>query len=90
MCTLIDLIVTSDKNKIKSAGTFDTGIADHSLVYAILKLKKENAPPQYQWVTNMKQCNWAGFNESLRKVPWMACDIFDDPDDSLWAWNHLY
>ena len=20
----------------------------------------------------------------------MVCDIFDDPDDSLWAWNHLY
>ena len=34
--TLLNLVITSDRSKISKAGTHETGIADHRLVYAII------------------------------------------------------
>ena len=47
-------------------------------------------PPRYQKVSNVSKCDWASFNKSLEDVPWHVCDIFDDIDDSVWAWTQLY
>ena len=80
--TLIDIIITSDESKILKAGTFDTGIADHSLVYATVQLKMEKAPPKMQVVTNISKCDWKSFNVDLGAVPWTICEIFEDVDDS--------
>ena len=67
--TLIDVILTSDEKKISKDGVFDTGIADHSLVYAKVDLRMINAPPRYQKVSNTAKCNWATFNDELQLVP---------------------
>ena len=88
--TIIDLIITSNKELILNSGTFDTGIADHSLIFATLKIRKDRVPPRYQKVSNMSKCDWASFNKSLEEVPWHVCDIFDDVDGSVWAWTQLY
>ena len=88
--TILDLIITSNEDLILNSGTFDTGIADHSLIFATLKIRKDRVPPRYQNVSNTSKCDWASFTNSLEKVPWHVCDIFEDNDDSVWAWNQLY
>ena len=44
--TLLDLVITSDRNKISKGGTHETGIVHHRLVCAIIKLTKTRTPPK--------------------------------------------
>ena len=44
--TLIDLILTSNVNKISESGVIHTGTSDHSLIYAIRKGRKIRAQPK--------------------------------------------
>ena len=43
--TIIDLIITSDTSKVLKSGVFDYSIADHKLIYAVLKLRRSKLPP---------------------------------------------
>ena len=43
--TLIDVSLTSDKSKVAKAGICDTGIADHRLNYAVLRLQRKRVSP---------------------------------------------
>ena len=52
--TIIDLIITSDKSKIKSQGCYDTGISDHHIVHAILHLYRKRSWPKLIEVKNYK------------------------------------
>lgn len=43
--TLIDLSIITYRTKVVKAGVFDTCIADHRLIYRVLKLSKTRVPP---------------------------------------------
>eukprot|EP00112_Aurelia_sp_Birch-Aquarium-sp1_P014347 Seg309.5 transcript_id=Seg309.5/GoldUCD/mRNA.D3Y31 product="RNA-directed DNA polymerase from mobile element jockey" protein_id=Seg309.5/GoldUCD/D3Y31 len=88
--TLIDLVITNAPDKVIKSGVFNTGIADHSLVYVVLKLRRKRIPPRLKIVTNNKKCDWKGFEEQMDLVPWSVCSVFDDINDCLWAWDKLY
>ena len=45
--TLLDLLITTDVSKIMTSGTFDPGLSDHCLIYAIIRLQRKRIPPKY-------------------------------------------
>ena len=87
---LIDLSIISDRAKVVKAGVFDTCIADHRLIYTILKLSKTRVPPVIRSVIDWKNCNQDTFRQQVAFIPWYACNVFDDIDDSYWMANPLY
>ena len=51
---IIDLMITSDKSKIKSHGCYDAGISDHHIVYESLNLYRKRLWPKLIEVKNYK------------------------------------
>ena len=88
--TLPDLVIASDRSKISKAGTHETGIADHRLVHAIIKLTKTRTPPKTRTVVDWNKCDVNKFKEAIEQVPWNACSIFEDVDDNYWIMEKLY
>ena len=56
--SLIDLFISTSEEKVTKSGTYDTGIADHCLIYAVLKLRQKKVSPRIKNVSNIKNCNW--------------------------------
>ena len=88
--TLIDLSIISDRNKVVKEGVFNTYIADHRLIYTVLKLSKARVPPVIRSVVDWKNCNQDTFRQQVAFIPWYACNVFDDIDDNYWMENALY
>ena len=65
---------------------FDCSIADHKLIYAVLKLRKSKLPPINKVVRDYKHLNIQNF----KSAPWWVCTIFDDIDDIAWSWETMY
>ena len=80
--SLIDLIITSNLSKINVSGCYDTGISDHKLVYAIVKLYRKRSRPTIIQVKDYKSVDEAALEKDLSSVPWDICGVFDDPDDT--------
>ena len=64
--TLIDLVISSNRNLIKNTRTDELGISDHMLVH--------NA----RSYINFDQ---AKFSKDIAEAPWSVCEVFDDLDD---------
>ena len=88
--TLIDLSIVSNRKKVVISGVFDTGIADHRLIYTSLKLTKARVPPTIRSVIDWKNCDKEAFKEQVALAPWHACNVFEDSDDNCWMTNVLY
>ena len=88
--TLIDLIIVSHPEKITSAGVSHLGISEHSFVYVNLRMRKEKSPLMIKTVNNYRTFNQQKFRNDIESAPWSVCEIFDDIDDQVWAWQHLY
>lgn len=88
--TLIDLSVISDRPKVVRTGVFDTCIADHRLIYTVLKLSRTRVPPVIRSVIDWKNCNQDIFRQQVAVIPWHACNVFDDIDDNYCMGNALY
>ena len=80
--TLIDLSITSDRTKVVKARVFDTCIADHRLIYTVLKLSKTRVPPVIRSVIDWKNCNQDTFRQQVAFILWYGCNVFDDIDDN--------
>ena len=68
--TVIDLIITSDKSKIKSHSCYDTGISDHHIVYAILNLYRKRSWPKLIEVKNYKDLDVKSLKRDTEQAPW--------------------
>jgi hypothetical protein len=88
--TLIDLIVTWSENLIKTTGVFPLGISDHNLLYATMRLKNKRPPPKYIKTRNYARFNQEHFRCDIESAPFHMTTVFDDADDTLWAWQHLF
>ena len=88
--TLLDLVITSDRNKISKAGTHETGTADHRLVHAVIKLTKTRIPPKTRTAVDWNKCDVNKFKETIEQVPWHICSVFEDVDDNYWIMEKLY
>ena len=88
--TLIDLITTSHSENINVTGVSHLGISDHSLVYANLRMRREKKKLIRKTINNYKNFNSEQFRSNIERAPWSVCEVFNDIDDQLWAWQHLY
>eukprot|EP00794_Sanderia_malayensis_P000634 gene634-1302_t len=88
--TIIDLIICSTKYLVKDSGVAHIGVSDHSLVYVVHKIKKDIERPEIRTVKDFKKVNMAELREAIKQAPWSVCSVFEDVDDTVWAWNKLY
>ena len=88
--TLIDLCIVNEIQKVNQSGVLHLGISDHSLIYASYKVKKEKKPPIIRTVKNFQRVDNEKLNTELSLAPWSVCSVFDDIDDCVAAWEHLY
>ena len=88
--TIIDLMFTSHKSKVKLASCYAPCISDHHLVYAVVNWQRQKSSPVIKEVTDFKNLNYNKLRHDLSTVPWSVCEIFDDVDDVAWAWEYLY
>lgn len=87
--TLIDLAITADNSKILRSGTHGVGISDHDLIFVVMNLFTRKTPPRLISVRSYKNIDTIKIKQELETVPWHIIGLFDDPDDSLWCWQHL-
>ena len=85
--TIIDLIITSANQKIKSHGCYDTGITDHHIVYAVLNLYRKRSWPKLIEAKNYKDLDVESLKGDTEQAPWDICKLFDDIDDFTWCWE---
>ena len=75
-------------NTIKCTKTFELGISDHLLVYASVKNKVKRPPPKVVIARSYKRFDNEAFRKDVEEALWAVISVFDDPDDSYWAWSH--
>ena len=88
--SLIDLIVTTKVNLVGKSGVLPLGLSDHCLTYATLKLKSKRPPLKIIRTRNFKHFNDKDFKTDIERIPFHKTTVFQDKDDSLWAWVQLF
>ena len=88
--TLIDLIIVSNPDKVTNTGVSHLGISDHSLVYANVRMRKEKQQLITKTVKNYIKLDSQSFKADIESAPWSVCEVFDDLNDQVWAWQHMY
>uniref|UniRef100_A0A7M5XB02 Uncharacterized protein n=1 Tax=Clytia hemisphaerica TaxID=252671 RepID=A0A7M5XB02_9CNID len=88
--TLIDLAITANPDKITKSGTYAPGISDHDLIYIVIGLRWKRKPPKIIFFKNYRNVDIIKLKEDLDTCPWDIMSLFDDVDDRLWCWEHLF
>ena len=88
--TLIDLVITASPSKVTKSVTFGTGISDRDLMYVVVNLFRKKTPPKLIPVRNYKGVDIVKIKDDIESVPWHIISVFDDVDNSLWCWQHLF
>ena len=88
--SLIDLVITNQPNKIKISGAIDLGISDHHIIYAVFKLRLGSPKPKFITVRDYRETNMKDLKNDIERAPWQIVNVFDDVDDSVYAWTFLY
>ena len=92
--TIIDLLITSDRDKYAEVGCRDCSLSDHRLVYGSRKL--EFVTPKAKHRVHVSQyrvyskCCTEALKRDLDGVPWHILEIFDDIEDSWNMWKLLF
>ena len=79
--SLIDHIVTNTPEKISDSGVIHTGISDHSLVFVISVIDKQENILE---IRNMKYFNEEKFIEDLLKQPWEHIYFSAEDPSAMW------
>lgn len=78
---------------IKKTIKLELGISDHKLIYGCLQTKLRRPPPppaKFVKGRTLKRFNQLTFIRDMEIAPWSVCSVFDDPDDSYWAWVTIF
>ena len=73
---------------VNSAGVFDPGLPDHCLVFAVVKFKKDKAPPKIITTRNYKLVDTKVLQQNMENALWSVMNIFNDIDDAEFAFWH--
>ncbi|CAH3156171.1 unnamed protein product, partial [Pocillopora meandrina] len=85
-----NLHFTLEKAWMKSNNIFLLGDFNyHCLTYATLKLNRKRPPPKIIRIRNFKHFNDKDFKTDIERIPFHMTTVFEDKDDSLWAWEQL-
>ena len=88
--SLLDVILVSNTNQVLESDVLISSISDHDLVYIKLPLKREKSPPIFIITRSFKNYSSSEFLKDVATSPWSVLEIFDDPDDKLFAFNVLF
>ena len=87
---IVDLIVTNEPKRFKRSVCVDTGLSDfHSLVCTATKLQIPKLKLNKFKYRSYKTFDSESFMHDLPVIPFHVTEVFDDVDDSYWAWNEL-
>ena len=87
--SLLDVILTTNKELICDSGVLLYSMSDHSAIYCFCKSSLKNQP-RYFTYRDMNKFRCEQFNLDLHFVPWLICTVFDDVDDQCYAWYTLF
>ena len=89
--SLIDHVVTNTPEKISHSGVVHTGISDHSLVYAIRKIRVFQKTNDFVEIRNMKNFNEKNFVDELLNQHWEYIYFFGNDPNAMWEiWKELF
>ena len=88
--SLIDLIFTSNTEKIGESGILHLSISDHSLVYAVRQTRVTRKPPRTITFRNYNKFDEKQFVEELKNVPFHVIEACDDPDTTWSIWKTMF
>ena len=91
--TLIDHFITNKPEQICKSGVIHTGVSDHSLIFAIMKINiptRKNVENTFE-IRNMKNFNEHKFLSDLSKQSWEYVYFFADNPNTMWdIWKELF
>ena len=79
--TLIDLMLTSNPENVKTHGVVDTpGISDHCLIFLAYSIKKPKFRPKMVTRRDFRNFDIDKFKEDMSVAPWGNIEAVDDDD----------
>ena len=66
-CSLLDIVMVSNKDIVKTSGVLDLTISDHYLVYVVLDMKVPKPPPIYITTRSFKNYTADQFSSYIAK-----------------------
>ena len=89
--SLVDHVAANMPEKISHSGVVHTGISDHSLIYAIRKIRVFQETNNFVEIRNMKNFNEKKFVDELRNQHWECIYFFgEDPNTMRDIWKELF
>ena len=90
--SLLDVALTTSatKNKFLTTEVIDTGISDgHSMVIPCLRQHAQKLAARTITYRSFKDFDETRYRSDIQSIPFSVAEIFDDPDDTLWAQEML-
>lgn len=88
--SLIDLLITNDRDKIALCGVYPSSISDHHLIYAIRKVGIPRGNPKIIVTRNLKNFDEDKFKFDLEQVQWPVIDNFLDVHEAWACWRDSF
>ena len=90
--TLIDHIYCNIQENCSNINVPKLGLSDHFPVFFTRKINSHVPKSQHFSISyrSFKNFNEANFSNDLKLIPWDTVKIFDDPNDALATWSHLF
>ena len=88
--SLIDHIYVSRPRRFSTHVNYDCGLSDfHNLVCFATKTSIPHLKPRIKKYRSFKKFNLESFTSDLDSAPFQVTNIFDDVDDSYWAFSSI-
>jgi hypothetical protein len=88
--SLLDHFYTNRPKRFTSVVNFDCGLSDfHNCIAVSTKLNLPKRLPQVKYYRSYKHFNQEEFLNDVSHIPFQVMDIFNDIDDSYWAFDIL-
>jgi len=88
--TLLDLVITNNKNRVLTSGVVHVQLSDHSLVYAFLRKTAPKMRSRILCFRSLKHFDRDLFLADLHNVPFNVMDVLEDVDDKLFVFETIY
>ena len=88
--SLLDIVMLSKKDIVKTSGVLDLTIGDHYLVYVFLNRKVPKPPPIYFTTRSFKNYTADQFSSDIAQVLWEAVKLMASVEDKVDAFNDLF
>ena len=89
--SILDLFLTTPDISIHKARVLNTSFSDHLPILLQLNASISHpSSPTLVTLRSFKNFDSSYFEEDLSYVPWQIIDLFDDPDDKVEVFTHLF